>query len=338
LQFEYTNPQSEIEEAFGGFYSVNIFGTIEPGDDVKFEDFLRQAGPPPRTCVYINSVGGDVEAAIGIGRLVRDAWFATSIGQYLIDHEKPSEFIKPRKLIPGICASAATLIFLGGRLRYFSDGAKFGVHQFSFRDPSPAHIGKSQVLSAKIAKYITDMGVSPEFLELSSSVIDSDIRFVDEKELMSLRIITGGMTDVTWSMESLPGIIYVRGVRDSMFGHHKVMLGHGKDAGFLFFAVVEALGRHRELTEFKLVEIVINDEDTRIDISSRCDRSINGIDVVILCELTDDEAKLISKSDSFGVQIRASNEAEIFLGVSAMSTKGGQEKLDTLYNMFTTAP
>ncbi|MER8944994.1 hypothetical protein [Mesorhizobium sp. M0185] len=187
MKFEYTNPQSEIEEAFGGFYSINIFGAIEPGDDSMFQGFLRQAGPPPRTSVYINSGGGDVEAAIGIGRLIRDAWFETSIGQYVLDHEKPSEFIKPRKLIPGICASAATLIFLGGRLRYFSDGAKFGVHQFSFQDPSPAHIGKSQILSAKIAKYIADMGISQKFLELSSSVINSDIRLLSEDELHSMQ-------------------------------------------------------------------------------------------------------------------------------------------------------
>ncbi|SIT58817.1 Putative periplasmic protein (fragment) [Mesorhizobium prunaredense] len=67
--------------------------------------------------------------------------------------------------------SAATLVFLGGRLRYFESGAKFGVHQFSFRDPSPDNIGRSQILSAKIALYVVEVGISPDFL---SAIFEED--------------------------------------------------------------------------------------------------------------------------------------------------------------------
>jgi ATP-dependent protease ClpP protease subunit len=82
LQFIYTEPQTELERAIGGFHHINAFGKIDPGDDEKFRKFLVVAAPPPRTTIYINSTGGDVNAAIGIGRLIREGWYETSIGSY----------------------------------------------------------------------------------------------------------------------------------------------------------------------------------------------------------------------------------------------------------------
>lgn len=334
MQFEHTNPQTELETAFGGFFSINAFGNLEPGDDVKFLEFLEHATPPPRTMIYINSNGGHVETAMAIGRAIRNGWFATSIGTYVIDHNTPSEFIRRRELIPGTCLSAATLMHVGGRLRYFEKDAKFGVHQFSFQNPSPEDLSKSQILSAKIAKYINEMGVSADFLELSSSVTSAEIKLVDEETLKSLRVITGGMTDVEWTVHARGKMFYVRGERDSLFGHQKVMLGHVKDQGFHFFSVIEAQGREKELTTFPLTEIILNGEDIRIDVSNRCLRFEDGLYVHVISKITEEEARSIAYSESFGVQIRASKFAEIFFGISAMPTDGGNEQLDTLFSSF----
>ncbi|MBZ9653528.1 hypothetical protein [Phyllobacterium lublinensis] len=329
MQFEYTDPQTEIEQMFGGHFSINVIGFIEPGDDIKFQEFLARVAPPPRTDIYINSSGGDVETAINIGRIIRGAWFSTNVGSYVLDHDKNSQYFVARKLLPGQCMSAATLIFLGGKLRYFNSGSKFGVHQFSFRDPKPDHIGLSQVLSAKIARYISDMGISPDFLDLSTSAGSDAIKLVNEDELERIGIVTGGETDVTWSIQGRNKILYVRGERDSLYGHHKVMLGYVRDEGFYFHAVIEAQGRETELTEFPLVEIVVNGEESKIDISNRSARSVVGIYVNVFAKLDKQEAQLIANSNSFGVQIRGSSEAEMFLGIRAMNTEGGKDQLQS---------
>lgn len=332
MQFEYTNPQTELEKALGGFFCINAFGPVQPGDDVRFNEFLERVTPPPRTTVYLDSGGGDVEAAINIGRAIRDNWFETSIGRYLLNHQKASNALIPRELLPGQCMSAATLIFLGGKLRHFPSGSKFGVHQFSFRDPSPDNIGRSQVLSAKIALYTADMGVSPDFLRVSSSVQSAEIKLIDEDELRHLRVVTGGETDVTWTVQA-QGMLYVRGERDSIFGHHKIMLGYAKGS-FLFYALIEAQGRQAELTEFPLVEIVLNGEQARMDISERCGRVAGEIYVNVFAKITKEEARAIVFSDSLGVHIRASMDAPVFLGIAAMSTVGGREQLETFYGTF----
>lgn len=333
MQFEYTSQQSEFEHFFGGFFHISAFGKIEPGDEIKFHEFLTRVCPPPRTTIYIDSFGGEVDAAIAIGRIIRGCWFATSIGRYALDHDKSNDFGIPRKLTDGQCLSAATLIFVGGRLRHFSKEAKFGVHRFSFRDPLPEKIDHSQILSAKIATYLSDMGISPAFLEVSSGVSNSTIRLIDEAELRDLKIVTGGVTDVSWAMQARGSMLYVRGERDSIWGHHKVMLGYIKGHGFHFWAVIEAQGREKELNEFGSVEITVNGEELRIDISEECHRTTIGIYVNVMSFITQEQAKLIAYSDSFGVQIRFSKDSDLFFGISAMVTEGGKETLATFYDV-----
>lgn len=333
MNFEYSNPQTDMEAFFGGFFSINAFGPIEAGDDKKFHKFLEAAAPPPRTSVYINSGGGHVEAAMNIGRLIRSAWFCTSIGTYILDPRERDDLIIPRKLKPGKCISAATLMFLGGSLRYLPEESEFGVHQFSFKDPTPESFEHSQRVSAAIAVYIAEMGIPAAFLEISASKRGDEVELVSKEKLKDLKVITGGMTEAAWGVEVHEEAMWVRGERDSLWGHGKVILAYSKNDGFAFAALVETMGRYTELMSFPLVEIVVNGEDIRIDISDRCARAPSGIYTLFMAEISKSEAGLLAYSKSFGIQIRASAQAEIFFGIAAVSTEGGEGKLRGLYTL-----
>jgi hypothetical protein len=175
------------------------------------------------------------------------------------------------------------------------------------------------------------MGISPEFAELSSSIPGSEIVLLDEAQLKKLGVVTGGETSVTWSVEARNKMLYVKGDRDSIYGHQKVMLCFIKGVGFQFWSVIESQGREDELTGFGFVEIVINGESERIDISDRCVRGVFGNYVNVLSKITEAEAKKIAFSESFGVQIRFSNEADVFFGVAAMDTRAASDMLETFY-------
>ena len=271
---------------------------------------------------------------MGIGRLVREAWFSTSIGSYVLASKSSDEWIISRKLIPGKCFSAATLIFLGGRLRFFDASSEFGVHQFSFKNPSPGDLDKSQRLSASIAQYIEEMGIPAAFLEQSALTSGPHLTILTEEQMRQLKVITGGETGVTWGVEIQQDVMWVRGERDSFYGHGKVMLCYSKVDRFTFAAMVETMGRQDELLNFGLVEIVVNGEGTRIDIADRCIRVPVGIYTMFMAKLSDQEAQMIAYSRSFGLQIRASAEAGIFLGIAPVSTEdGGEDKLRGLFNL-----
>jgi len=325
MHFEFTPPQTEIERLFGGHYYVNAYGAIDVGDDRKFIRFLEKSEVPARSTIYINSTGGDVDAAIGIGRAIRDGWHSTQIGQLLLGASGGDLLVAPRVLSPGVCMSAATLIYIGGRLRHYIDGSRFGVHQFLFRDPSPNDVPRSQMLSTRIAGYVRDMGISHEFLDLSASTPSEQINLITQERLKALGIITGGVTDVEWTVQSRGGAIYVRGERDTIFGHQKLMLGSGGPGKRYFHAVVESQGREEELTKFPLVEIVVNDEERFIDISSKCLRQVIGIYTNVFCDLELEEFEDLAASKSFGIYIRSSKSAEIFFGIAPISTSGAED-------------
>lgn len=333
MQFEYTPPQTEVEKIFGGYFSINLLGSIQKGDAELFKRFLEKVMPPPRTRVYINSAGGDVEAAMAIGRLIRQERFSTSVGSYVLDSDADTELVIPRKLIAGKCLSAATLVFLGGILRFFDEGSQFGVHQFSFKNPTPSSLSHSQKLSASIARYIEEMGIPAAFLEQSALTPGDDLAILDHEKMTELKVVTGFETGVTWSSEILKEIMWVKGERDSYFGHGKVMLCYSKVDEFAFVAFVEAMGRSYELLNFGLVEIVINGEITRINVTDRCMRSPSGLYIMFMTKLSDAEARLLAYADSFGIQIRGGPDAEVFFGISAVSTEGGQDKLRGLYEL-----
>ncbi|NDW47585.1 hypothetical protein G0P99_21790 [Ruegeria sp. PrR005] len=322
---------------FGGFRHINAFGAIVRGDADRLLKLIETAGVPPRTTVYINSPGGDAEEGIKLGCVIRTYGLETSIGTYALEPINDDDLIVARTLSSGKCLSAATLMFAGGRLRHFPDGARFGVHRFAYKNPVPEDVEKSQVLSAGIAEFLDQMGVSLGFLSLSAGTASDKHLELGEDELREHRMVTGGATEVVWGTEMRSQMLYVRGTRDSVYGRHKVILTHAKDVGFMFFAVIEAQGRQDELCNFGVVEIVVNGEDQRIDISWRCSREPNNVDVVLMAKLTEEEARQLAYSNSFGVQIRASKEAEVFLGVSAMDTEGGQESLRSLYENMKTS-
>ena len=321
----------------GGFRHINAFGTIGKGDADKLLKLIETAGVPPRTTVYINSSGGDAEEGIKLGCVICACQLDTSIGTYVLEPKSDDDPIVARTLYSGKCLSAATLMFAGGRLRHFPDGASFGVHRFAYKNPVPNDVEKSQVLSAGIAKYLDQMGISLGFLSLSAGTASNKLLELSEDELREHRMITGGATEVVWGTEMRAQMLYVRGKRDSIFGQHKVILAHAKGVGFMFFAVIEAQGRQDELCNFGVVELVLNGENKRIDISRRCSREPNDMDVVLMVNLKEGEAREVAYSNSFGVQIRASKEAEVFLGVSAMDTEGGRDSLRSLYENMKTS-
>ena len=335
MRFEYTSPQTEFESMIGGHFHISAYGKITRGDDQKFLEFLDKTHPPPGTVVYIDSGGGEVEPAIEIGRAIRSNRLSTDVGRYLLGGTGVDGLIVGRKKEPGQCMSAATLIYLGGRLRYFSNDARFGVHQFSFSDPVPKKEYLSQILSAKMARYISDMSISTEFLEISSRTPSSEILSIPKERLEELGVVTGGLTNVEWSTQSRGGLIYVRGERDSLFGRHKVMLKYSKATGFMFWGLFEAQGRHKELTELPLVEITHGEDEETIDVSAKSVRLSAGEDVNIFVPLSEDEAIFLANSTAFGVQVRASPDAPLFLGASPLDTSSGTEQLTSFVNAIT---
>lgn len=92
----------------GGDARLELVGLIQPGDDAKLATALRDLPHP--TSLALSSLGGNVQAALAIGTMVRDRGLRT--------------IVTPR----AICASACGLVWLAGTSRVIGENAHVGLH------------------------------------------------------------------------------------------------------------------------------------------------------------------------------------------------------------------
>lgn len=110
--------------------------------------------------VVFDSAGGDIYAAMKLGRAIRQKGFATQVGR--LDEAKD-------QITMGICESACPIAYLGGKFRNLdSETGQLKVHRFyTAKQGSWADDSKSLFDAERdLATYLTDMGISEELLQL----------------------------------------------------------------------------------------------------------------------------------------------------------------------------
>lgn len=145
----------QILERSTGIVEVFISGTITDRD-AKALEALSPALELSILRVRLDSVGGDVDAAMKIGRLVRKYEGSTSI------EKEPSGF-------NANCYSSCALIFIAGVWRSItSDGSALGLHRpYLASAPQSRQVVEKQVplLLSQVRQYVAEMGVTENFYQ-----------------------------------------------------------------------------------------------------------------------------------------------------------------------------
>ncbi|MGO4569607.1 hypothetical protein AB4Z52_32330 [Rhizobium sp. 2YAF20] len=150
---------------------VVVSGAFEPNDDLSRFVSTVQSGNVK--AVFFNSPGGNVGKALELGRLILSLRLVTF-------QVRTSE-----------CASACSLAFMGGVLRFAEPGS-IGVHRSSFSDTSGLNVtdavSEVQRITAQVIAYMTEMGVDPGLLQLSLNYDSNDIRYLSGSEMKQYRL------------------------------------------------------------------------------------------------------------------------------------------------------
>lgn len=157
----------------GGLRVLVVSGEFTSNDYPS--EFVNAVAASNATTVTFDSPGGNVVAAMALGRTIRFLGLNT---------------LQIRQLE---CASACALAFLGGVTRVAAPGS-IGVHRTSFAPHSKVGreeaVASVQVLTAEIISYLSEMGVSTELLSLAMRYDRSDIRYLSASEMAELRVTT----------------------------------------------------------------------------------------------------------------------------------------------------
>jgi hypothetical protein len=185
---------------------ISAEGRITIDSAQGLEEVLARAGDRPLP-VFIDSPGGDLRAALTMGRAIRHRGLAVAVGRTVYEGCAPSETYCGRRTMlfhgnvastGAYCFSACPLVLAGGTTRFVGEYADAGVHQPSktemryrkrVRHARHAQTPTNPVLST-LAAYFREMGISRRLLTLLRSTPADEIRVLNMKELELTRLAT----------------------------------------------------------------------------------------------------------------------------------------------------
>ncbi|MCR9273709.1 MULTISPECIES: COG3904 family protein [Mameliella] len=159
---------------------VAAAGEITADTPDAFRAFLEKTGVEGH--IELDSPGGNLGAAIALGRLFREHDLSVSIGRTEF-FDGFAETLQGE----GTCESACAFALLGGRERWVEPG-QLGVHQFYAPQGQELPTSATQQIMGQIVLYLVEMGISAELVTLSSQVAPGAMHYLNAEELSRLRI------------------------------------------------------------------------------------------------------------------------------------------------------
>lgn len=166
-------------------------GDITPDTPAAFRAFL--AAEPYPGAIEFNSAGGNLAAAMELGRIIRAEGLWTSIGK-----AEPIPDTRYWNSVEGTCASACAFAFLGGAARYpggsTDPGApsRLGMHQFYTLDGRNIPSSDTQAIMGQVLLYVLELGINAEILSIAARTPADQMHFFTWSELDALGVVTRG--------------------------------------------------------------------------------------------------------------------------------------------------
>lgn len=171
------------------FCVVILEGPIDAGAPARFRELLKDS---EGFRIVFDSPGGNLEAGLRLGRIIREAGLRTEIGRAI-----PADGGIRRVLeIDGDaqCVSACAYAFLGGVFRTVPEKARLGFHRVSLPGnsdlPGEAGLTGGQLISALLIGYLVEMGVDARVFVAASNTPPDAIHFATADELIEFDLVT----------------------------------------------------------------------------------------------------------------------------------------------------
>lgn len=208
---------------------IYIDGEITPSLPRQLAASLTNQGIQ-RGTIYLNSVGGDLQAGMELGEFIRKTGFNTAIGKRGVAYGSAAL---------GSCQSACLMTFAGGVYRFAEPRTFFGIHRFYARSAGAQDLALGQVISAAITGYLLRMGVSPSLFEKMVNAGASPQKLpVDEA--LKLNLVNNGVLPVNWSIIGKSGKVYLQGEQRTWNGTGRVQVSCPRSEGLTLSAQYNA--------------------------------------------------------------------------------------------------
>lgn len=203
-------------------FADEIFAVGEIGDTTlqAFTDFLDNTHAGPGTKIILHSPGGNAQAGIDMGRLIRQRSMDTVVGQAHRPTTRQSVDQLVLNIDPAECDSSCSLAFLGGVRRRVPTGSLYGVHDLC-RVARPQEHGSPDDLFAEgqqdaavVNSYVAEMGIEADFLMAfaSKNSCKNEIFYVPANAMSQMHITTLRL-DTKWGIKVVEAEFYLSGAK-----------------------------------------------------------------------------------------------------------------------------
>lgn len=200
---------------------IQADGLITSETPAQFIAYLKSNPYSPRV-IRFNSPGGDLNAGITLGQMLRKRGFATEAD---------------------ICVSACTYAFLGGERRSLAgSSSKIGVHRFyqksavmkpSARQYTGEDLDDTQRILAGLMLYTLEMGADLRLIALTGEAGPNEMRWLSQQEALDLNVIFEPNKWLPWTIEGGFGNDPLLAVSQTQDGKKSMQLGCTHEGPFL---------------------------------------------------------------------------------------------------------
>ncbi len=296
--------------------TVYVDGEIDAPGVKRLRSTLAGLQGMPVT-IQFNSTGGELSAAIAMGRLIRQSGVATGVGQ---------AGARRFDIRPGKCFGVCAMAYLGGRFRYFVKGSGYGVHR-----PAPPKknggdaLEVGQKISALLAEYLREMDADPALLSLIATAAPDKLRVLSDSELQSLRIVNDGRLPPSWSIEAVPGGSYLKGMQETVFGRGKAIFSC-VEARLILFSVYEAGERAADIAAGKWMHsLKVDNDDLPLNPPARLTAEKGYISATFL--LKPAHVERVINAQRVGHAMQQERDAPTFIGYTVDIDKASADRV-----------
>ena len=320
-------PYTKIDELLEHPADIYLSGEIDNDTPANMLGIIAAQEAFGRSIrVTFNSPGGNLLAGMQVGRILRDAAAAVSIGTYA---KNPKTGLTDPSS-PGVCLSACALAFLGGTNRWIPEGSVYGVHRFhSPTGSKSSDLDTAQIISAAIGNYIREMGVAPALFDLMVQAGAKDIYPLNTKQLADLNVVNNGRSAAEWVLDVADGVTYLRGSQMTYYGLGKSVFACA-DRGFVVYGAHYTAGDKAPfITKGGWYHsLFVDDEIIPLGKPSSLANDNGTVKAAFLLEPAL-SARIANASRKVGHAMQLSREAPTFVGYNIDLPDEGRRKLKT---------
>jgi hypothetical protein len=183
--------------------------------------------------IYFHAPGGSLEAAMAIGRMMRERGITAGVGRTvprgcdpLQEHEAACDSLKRsgRELLAELrtartlCNSACVYALIGARVREVGAGARIGVHEIAIsryderglpvpvdrKSLSQAQLKHLQAAEVQLARYIGGMGIDKALFDAAAQIGHERVRYLSLNEIARFGIDPREFHESRWMTDEGP--------------------------------------------------------------------------------------------------------------------------------------